>query len=167
MACHPKIAARFDVVLDTVRRAPPQGLERRGFDSPQIAVIDGLTKKSGEKLATRSTNGPCETSATTTWRTSRGGWPSRPLGAGVRRGHSGRSFLLSSRPHGFHPAIASPCREQRASPRTSAVMRRRLRQRLRQPHELPPSLDRENRPDTATSKWARLVSNQRPLACEA
>jgi hypothetical protein len=51
MACHPKIAARFDVVLDTVRRAPPQGLERHGFDSPQIAVIDGLTKKSGEKFS--------------------------------------------------------------------------------------------------------------------
>src|SRR5947207_2647972 len=26
---------------------------------------------------------------------------------------------------------------------------------------------RENQPDAATSKWARLVSNQRPLACEA
>jgi len=90
----PKVAARFDVVLDTVRQAPPpqfsgggfweamhgtmngyyeigitgpgrvqhrlfcildnadqEGLERRGFDSPQIAVINGLSKKSGEKFS--------------------------------------------------------------------------------------------------------------------
>lgn len=90
----PKVAARFDVVLDTVRRAPPpqfsgggfweamhgtmngyyeiritgpgrmqhrlfcildnadqEGLERRGFDKPQIAVINGLSKKSGERLS--------------------------------------------------------------------------------------------------------------------
>jgi hypothetical protein len=83
----PKVAARFDVVLDTVRQAPPpqfsgggfweamhgtkngyyeiritgpgrmqhrlfcildnadqDGLERRGFDSRQIAVINGLSK---------------------------------------------------------------------------------------------------------------------------
>ena len=90
----PKVAARFDVVLDTVRRAPPpqfsgggfweamhgtmngyyeiritgpgrmqhrlfcildnadsQGLEQRGFDRPHIAVINGLSKKSGEKFS--------------------------------------------------------------------------------------------------------------------
>jgi hypothetical protein len=90
----PNVAARFDVVLDTVRSAPPpqfsgggfweamhgtmngyyeiritgtgrmqhrlfcildnadsQGLERRGFDSPQIAVINGLSKKSGERFS--------------------------------------------------------------------------------------------------------------------
>jgi Txe/YoeB family toxin of Txe-Axe toxin-antitoxin module len=89
-----KVAARFDVVLDSVRRAPPpqfsgggfweamhgtmngyyeiritgpgrmqhrlfcildnadrEGLERRGFDGPQIAVINGLSKKSGERFS--------------------------------------------------------------------------------------------------------------------
>jgi hypothetical protein len=88
-----KVAARFDVVLDTVREAPPpqfsgggfweamhgtmkgyyeiritgpgrmqhrlfcildkadkKGLEERGFDEPQIAVITGLSKKSGERF---------------------------------------------------------------------------------------------------------------------
>ena len=88
-----KVAARFDVVLDTVRKAPPprfsgggfweamhgtmngyyeirltgpgrmqhrlfcildnadrKGLQERGFDAPQIAVITGMSKKSGEKF---------------------------------------------------------------------------------------------------------------------
>lgn len=88
-----KIAARFDVVLDTIRDAPPprfggggfweamhgtmngyyeiritgpgrvqhrlfcildnadeDGLAERGFDEPQIAVINGMSKKSGERF---------------------------------------------------------------------------------------------------------------------
>lgn len=88
-----KVAARFDVVLDTVRDAPPprfsgggfweamhgtmngyyeirltgpgrtqhrlfcildnadtDGLKQRGFDQPQIAVINGMRKKAGEKF---------------------------------------------------------------------------------------------------------------------
>lgn len=89
----PKIAARFDVVLDTIRHAPPprfsgggfweamhgtmngyyeiritgpgrvqhrlfcildnadgEGLAERGFDEPQVAVINGISKRSGERF---------------------------------------------------------------------------------------------------------------------
>lgn len=88
-----KVTARFDVVLDAVRNAPPprfsgggfweamhgtmngyyeiritgpsrmqhrlfcildnadrKGLKERGFSKPQIAVITGMSKKSGEKF---------------------------------------------------------------------------------------------------------------------